>query len=102
MNPAAMPVNLQAQEGCAARVPGQAGSTLAGPPSSTLHLSFLCGACCAGKRTMLAFLEQVSEEVQVFLTRLRLSEDPLAKTYLSWLQAIMLEQEATWEGFFQT
>ncbi|GAB4818469.1 hypothetical protein N2152v2_005515 [Parachlorella kessleri] len=50
---------------------------------------------------MLDHLEGVSEKVQVFYTRLRLSEDPQAQAYLSSLQATMLERQATWEGFFQ-
>ena len=51
---------------------------------------------------MLGYLEGASERVQVFYTRLRLSEDPQAQTYLRSLQATMLERQATWEGFFQS
>ena len=55
-----------------------------------------------GKRTMLNYLEGLSEKVQVFYTRLRLSQDPQAQSYLSSLQATMLERQATWEGFFRS
>ncbi len=47
-------------------------------------------------------LETLSEQTAVFYTRLRLSQDPKAQAYLSRMHATMLEQETSWDGFFQT
>ncbi|GAB4818467.1 hypothetical protein N2152v2_005513 [Parachlorella kessleri] len=56
----------------------------------------------AGKRITLDLLEGLSDRSHVFYTRLRLSHDPEAQAYLSWMRATMLEEQGDWEAFFTT